>query len=150
MKKVLAVIAFFAAVATVAVAQNAEEKVQSGPAMVFEATTVDYGEIAWDSDPFRVFTFKNTGNEPLIIKNAKGSCGCTVPTYPKEPILPGETGEIKVRYDTKRVGPFTKTVTLTTNAAEEKATLIIKGKVKAKEEEPTGLPVKESNPFNNN
>lgn len=100
-----------------------------GPAMEFETTEIDYGTIAQNSDPLRVFKFTNTGDAPLVIKAAKGSCGCTVPAYPKQPILPGESATIDVRYDTKRIGEFTKTVTLTTNEADEKHVLRIKGKV---------------------
>ena len=102
---------------------------ESGPVMEFETTEIDYGTIAQNSDPLRVFKFTNTGDAPLVIKAAKGSCGCTVPAYPKQPILPGESATIDVRYDTKRVGDFQKTVTLTTNAAEEQHILRIKGKV---------------------
>lgn len=104
------------------------------PAMDFEKTTVDYGKIEQDSEPFRVFKFTNSGNEPLIISNAKGSCGCTVPTYPKAPIAPGESAEIKVRYDTKRIGKINKTVTLQTNAGVK--VLKITGEVFRKEEAP--------------
>ena len=99
--------------------------------MTFDATTMDYGTIEKGADPIRKFKFTNTGNEPLIVKAAKGSCGCTVPTYPKEPIMPGESNVIEVRYDTQRVGAFTKTVTLTTNEASDTHTLTIKGDVKA-------------------
>lgn len=97
----------------------------------FETTVIDYGTIPHKSDGVRVFTFTNSGKEPLIITSAKGSCGCTVPTYPKEPIAPGETAEIRVKYDTKRVGPFTKTVTVNSNAATPKVVLRIKGTVEA-------------------
>lgn len=127
-----------------------EKENQSGAQIMFESETVDYGVIEQGSEPFRVFTFTNTGTEPLIITQAKGSCGCTVPTYPKEPIAPGETGEIKVRYDTNRLGKFTKRVTLTTNAPEDKTMLTIKGEVLKKAEEPEGLPVNEANPFKSN
>lgn len=120
----------------------------TGPEMTFETTEVDYGEIEQDSEPLRVFHFTNTGNEPLQIKNAKGSCGCTVPTWPKEPIFPGESGTIEVRYDTKRLGKFAKRVTITTNegTGEEgnQRVLTIKGNVNKKAEEPAGLP--ESSP----
>jgi hypothetical protein len=123
MKKVLALLAF--------VAVFASAQAQSGPVMTFDVTTVDYGNIDKGSEPLRKFKFTNTGNEPLIIKTAKGSCGCTVPTYPKEPIMPGESNVIEVRYDTQRVGAFTKTVTITTNEATETRMLTIKGDVKA-------------------
>jgi hypothetical protein len=71
-------------------------------------------------DVYKRQEFKNTGNEPLIITNAKGSCGCTVPDWPKEPIAPGATGVIKVRYDTNRPGPINKSVTISTNVTTGK------------------------------
>ncbi|MEZ4948774.1 MAG: DUF1573 domain-containing protein [Saprospiraceae bacterium] len=121
----------------------------SGPMMEFEMTEIDYGTIEQGGEPLRVFKFTNTGNEPLVIKNAKGSCGCTVPTWPREPIMPGESSAIEVRYDTNRVGPFTKRVTLTTNEnGENTRVLTIKGKVNKKEEAP-GVPAKSGNSFNN-
>ena len=109
----------------------AVEKVQ-GPDMTFESTIVDFGSIENDSDPFRYAKFVNNGTEPLIIKQATGSCGCTVPTFPDKPVLPGETGEIKVRYDTKRPGPINKTVTITTNIEGKSIVLQVKGDVKPK------------------
>jgi hypothetical protein len=97
----------------------------------FESLEVNYGSIEKGADGVRVFKFTNTGTAPLIISNAQGSCGCTVPTYPKEPIMPGEKGEIRVKYDTQRVGQFTKYVTLTTNATSGTSTqLKIFGDVK--------------------
>lgn len=111
-----------------------------GPEATFVDTEIDYGTIERDSDPFRVFTFTNTGTEPLLITNARGSCGCTVPSYSKAPVAPGETSEIKVRYDTHRVGPFRKRVTLTTNAGEEPIILTIKGKVEEAPAEPEAVP----------
>ncbi len=125
-----------------------DAKIAKGAQMNFEGTTVDYGTIEQDSEPLRVFKFVNDGTEPLVISNAKGSCGCTVPKYPKEPILPGQEAEIEVRYDTKRVGNFNKTVTLTTNAvngpnADNPGNFVlkIKGKVNAVEAIPTPAPV---------
>jgi hypothetical protein len=97
----------------------------------FESLEVNYGSIEKGADGVRVFKFTNNGSAPLIISNAQGSCGCTVPTYPKEPIMPGEKGEIRVKYDTQRVGAFTKYVTLTTNATSGGSTqLKIFGDVK--------------------
>lgn len=95
----------------------------------FESKVVDYGLIENKSDGARKFVFTNNGTEPLIIKNAKGSCGCTVPTWPRDPIAPGTTAEIGVKYDTKRTGKFTKTITLTTNASKAPVILTIKGEV---------------------
>jgi hypothetical protein len=106
-----------------------------GAGMVFESETIDYGTVAANSDGQREFVFINNGNKPLIITNAQGSCGCTVPTYSKEPIAPGAKGVIGVKYDTSRAGqPFTKTVTITSNAAGSPTkTLTIKGTVLAAE-----------------
>ncbi len=126
MKQVLTILAFVLVGFYSATAQTT-----NGAIMTFDVTTVDYGTIDKGADPIRKFKFTNTGNEPLIVKAAKGSCGCTVPTYPKEPIMPGESNVIEVRYDTQRVGAFTKTVTLTTNEASDTHTLTIKGDVKA-------------------
>ncbi len=102
----------------------------NGAGMVFVSETIDYGTIAHNADGKREFVFTNNGNKPLIITNTQGSCGCTVPTSPKEPIAPGAKGIIGVKYATDRVGAFTKTVTVTSNA-EGQATkvLTIKGVV---------------------
>lgn len=106
-----------------------------GAGMVFVTETIDYGTVAANSDGKREFVFTNNGNKPLIITNATGSCGCTVPTYSKEPIAPGAKGVIGVKYDTSRAGqPFTKTVTITSNAAGTPSkVLTIKGTVLAAE-----------------
>lgn len=108
----------------------AEEKKIADATIDFESKVVDYGVLENKADGARKFIFKNNGTEPLVIKNAKGSCGCTVPTWPREPIAPGASGEIGVNYDTKRVGVFTKTITLTTNADKKPVILTIKGEVK--------------------
>ena len=106
-----------------------------GAGMVFVTETIDYGTVAYNSDGRREFVFTNNGNKPLIITNVQSTCGCTVPTYPKEPIAPGAKGVIGVKYDTSRAGQaFTKTVTLTTNAVEPSRTLTIKGNVLAAED----------------
>ena len=104
---------------------------QTGPQITFESETIDYGEVAQNSDGSRVFKFTNTGDAPLVIKNAKSSCGCTVPKKPEGSIAPGKSGEIVVRYDTKnRVGQFRKTITLTTNIkSQPMVALKIKGNV---------------------
>ena len=101
-----------------------------GAGMVFDSETIDYGTIAHNAEPNRKFEFTNNGNKPLIITNTQGSCGCTVPTTPKEPIAPGARGVIGVRYATDRVGPFTKTVTVSSNAeGMPSKVLTIKGTV---------------------
>ncbi len=95
----------------------------------FKTNVIDYGTIEKGADGVRIFEFTNTGNAPLIISNAKSTCGCTVPNWPKNPIMPGEKGEIKVKYDTKRVNPIRKTITVTSNAETPTVALKIKGLV---------------------
>ena len=111
------------------VPKNQIETKVSNAIIDFESKVVDYGTIEHNSDGKRKFIFTNNGTDPLIIKKAKGSCGCTVPTWPREPIAPGETAEIGVKYATNRVGKFTKTITLTTNASKKPTILTIKGEV---------------------
>lgn len=127
MKKALSTLCF----ALLAVfTMNAQELV-NGPEIEFEDMVYDYGTIKQHANGEGFFKFTNTGSAPLIIESAKGSCGCTVPSYPKEPIKPGESAEITVKYDTKRVGPINKSVRLTTNASEKPVVLRIKGHVEA-------------------
>lgn len=96
----------------------------------FASPSHDFGNIKQDSENRHVFTFTNTGSEPLIIENAKGSCGCTVPQYPKEPIAPGETGDIEVVYKPgKQKNQQSKTVTITANTEPRTTTLSISANV---------------------
>ena len=97
----------------------------------FKTDTVDYGEIAKGSDGVRVFEFTNTGNAPLVISKVSSSCGCTIPKKPEAPIAPGATGEIQVKYDTNRVGPIRKAITVISNADTPTVILKIKGEVMA-------------------
>ena len=97
----------------------------------FKSETIDYGEIDKGSDGVRVFEFTNTGDAPLVISDVRSSCGCTIPKKPDVPILPGATGEIQVKYDTKRVGPIRKAITVSSNADTPTKILKIKGTVKA-------------------
>ena len=143
MKKIIALAMLVVLGVTTSNAQETSKKLKAtntkvaaakvnGAGMVFVTETIDYGTVAYNSDGRREFVFTNNGNKPLIITNAQGSCGCTVPTYPKEPIAPGAKGVIGVKYDTSRAGQaFTKTVTLTTNAVVPSKTLTIKGNVSA-------------------
>lgn len=110
-----------------------------GAGMVFEQETIDYGTIAHNADGKREFVFTNNGNKPLIISATQGSCGCTVPTTPKDPIAPGAKGVIGVKYATDRVGAFTKTVTITSNAEGMPSKVVtIKGTVLG--DEPAAAP----------
>lgn len=104
----------------------AQEKVAK---IEFKTDTIDYGTIEKGADGVRIFEFTNTGNAPLIISDAKSTCGCTVPKKPDGPIMPGQTGEISVKYDTNRVNPIRKTITVTSNADTPTVALKIKGEV---------------------
>lgn len=132
-----------------------ESSSENGPEITFEKTTHQFGKIPFNGNGTYEFLFKNTGNEPLILSQPKSSCGCTVPEWPKKPILPGETDVIKVTYkNTNRPGSFSKYVTIFSNSKVNKEVkLYIKGTVLS---EPTeALPTKDdfmnnASPLNNN
>ncbi|WP_341902830.1 DUF1573 domain-containing protein [Fluviicola taffensis] len=108
----------------------AQPEVLNGPQIEFEKDSHDYGTIENGANGDCVFIFKNTGNAPLILGNVKGSCSCTVPSWPTEPILPGKTGEITVHYNTSNAGSINKSVTITSNAVNEGVKVVrIKGNV---------------------
>jgi hypothetical protein len=120
--RLIATLLFLASTTSFALAQTS--------AMIkFEKEVHDYGTISQGADGGTEFVFTNTGKEPLVITNATGSCGCTVPEWPKEPLAPGKKASIKVMYDTKRIGNFQKTVTVTSNGSAEPVVLTIKGLV---------------------
>ena len=110
---------------------------QTGPKIEFKEETINYGEVEKGKDDgIRIFEFTNSGDEPLLIKNAKSSCGCTVPEWPKEPIAPGGKGQIKVQYN-MNPGPISKTITVESNAVNKENGMValrIKGTVLVKEE----------------
>ena len=110
---------------------------QTGPKIEFKEETINYGEVEKGKDDgIRVFEFTNTGDQPLIITNAKSSCGCTVPEWSKEPIAPGGKGQIKVQYN-MNPGPISKTITIESNAVNKPNGMVplrIKGTVIVKEE----------------
>jgi len=92
---------------------------QKGPQIEFKTETIDYGKVKKSEDNgIRVFEFTNIGDEPLVINEAKSSCGCTVPEKPKEPIMPGKTGEIQVKYN-MNPGMINKAVTVESNAVNK-------------------------------
>jgi hypothetical protein len=114
---------------------------KTGPEITFEETTIDYGKIEEKSDGARTFVFRNTGNEPLIIERAQPTCGCTVPEWTREPIMPGKEGRIQVTYDTKRIGHFNKSIKIYSNASNSDAqgviTLRIRGEIEKIPDTPT-------------
>jgi hypothetical protein len=140
MKKVILSIGLFVCVA---IGANAQETATpnpvnpNAPKFKFETEVIDYGTIEHNSNGDREFKFTNVGKEPLIISSAVGSCGCTVPTPPKDPVKPGATATIKVHYATDRIGAFEKSITITSNADTPSKVIKIKGVVKP---DPTPAP----------
>lgn len=115
-------------------AQDAKNN-KNAPVFKFNDLTHDFGTLPEGPQAVHMFEFTNTGKEPLIIQSVTASCGCTTPEWPKQPILPGKKGKIKVMYNTQgRVGPFTKEVYILSNAqnpdGKERFELTIKGTVK--------------------
>jgi hypothetical protein len=133
MKKMLVTSAFMLVFGAASMAQTADVKAaepKSGAAMKFEKEEYNFGTIKSGDKVEYAFEFVNTGKEPLIISQASGSCGCTVPEYPKNPIAKGEKGVIKVTFNsTGKVGLQDKTVTITSNAPDSPKILHIKGTV---------------------
>ncbi len=111
--------------------EEAQKNNPNAPIITFDKTTHDYGTIEQNGDGNCEFKFTNDGKEPLILSNVRSSCGCTVPEWPRQPILPGKSDVIKVHYDTKRVGMISKTITVYSNAKEPTIVLHIKGNVQA-------------------
>jgi hypothetical protein len=103
----------------------------NAPEITFDKLVHDYGTVQFGGDGVCVFKFTNTGKEPLILQQPQSSCGCTVPTWPKEPVLPGNSSEIQVTYNTKKAGPINKTVTIRSNAKNSTVVLRITGKVES-------------------
>ena len=128
MKKVIYLLCITLLMAGAAKAQ--EEKVQMGAEIKFEKIVHDYGDVPYNGNGECEFRFTNTGTEPLLVHKPKSSCGCTIPSWPNEPILPGESDVIKVTYRTDRPGNINRTVTVTSNAVNNaNVVLRIKGRV---------------------
>ena len=152
----------FLAYAAITFAQVTNQPVTAPPAeqatpvnpnaaeITFDKTVHDYGTVFQGADGTCEFKFTNTGKEPLILSKPQSSCGCTVPTWPQEPILPGKSDVIKVTYNTQNMGPINKTVTVTSNAKTNRVVLSIKGTVIAKPAEtvPTKTNDQSSTPTN--
>ena len=121
----------FLAIATTMGAYAQTAPASHGPMISFDKEVHDYDTIPQGGDGSCEFVLTNTGDEPLIISNFQSSCGCLVPYYAKEPVFPGKTTLLKVRYDTNRVGPFRKSLTLTTNAVDRPVVVLkVKGVVR--------------------
>ena len=105
--------------------------ISTDPSIFIASDVVEYGVVNKGGDGVRTFSVVNKGAQPLLLTNCSGSCGCTVPTCPREPILPGKSADISVKYDTNRVGPISKTVTIMSNDPKNPTkTVSIRGEVK--------------------
>lgn len=148
MKKSILLVVLLAAFSFTSCKDNAAEKVNldnvadaasrdatagNFPKMEFTEAVHDFGNIVQGTPVEHKFTFKNTGNAPLVIVDAKSSCGCTVPEFTKEPVAPGATGELLVKFNGSGKNQVSKTVTVTANTAAGKETLSIKAFVEAKD-----------------
>lgn len=117
----------------VVAAEQRDENMDAYPVMSFDEKEFDFGEIVQGTHVDHMFTFTNTGNAPLVITNARSSCGCTVPEYTREPVAPGEKGELLVKFDGSGRGTVNKTITLSTNTEGVNETLRIKANVSPKQ-----------------
>lgn len=141
MKKIFFSLLFVTGLALVSFAQP---EVVSGPAITLDKDVHDYGDVPFGGNGECQFKVTNTGTEPLVLAQCQGSCGCTVPKCDPNPILPGESSIITVKYDTKRPGPISKTVTISSNAVNAPQKIVsIKGNIGPDPAAtPAGVPVK--------
>jgi len=153
MKKV---ILSFAIAIGIAISANAQAQLVTGPNITIDKEVHDYGTIPFGGNGTCEFKVTNSGTDPLILSKCKGSCGCTVPTCDTTPILPGASSLIQVKYDTKRSGQITKSITIYSNDPDDSVKLVhIKGNVEADPNAtapgtPGGAPVKEQGGAPNN
>ena len=135
------------------IAQNVEQETANpnAPVLSFDKLEHDYGTIYQNADGNAYFVYSNTGKEPLIFSRVKSSCGCTTPKWSRQPLMPGQSDTLKVRYDTKRLGSFHKSITISSNASVPRMILQVRGKVIA--EPSVTMPTKnidsEMSPVNN-
>ncbi len=121
MKKIFSLFVAFFVLVAVSYAQKGVLK--------FAKETHDFGKVEQGKPVTHVFEFKNTGTDPVVINDAQASCGCTKPSFSREPVLPGKTGTVSATYNAAAAGQFTKTVTVTSNAESGSITLYLKGEV---------------------
>jgi hypothetical protein len=143
MKKIVLVISILAFIHVTLFAQEAKPENKNAPILTFDKKLIDkagnfvwdYGTIYKDANGDSYFAFKNTGKEPLVLSEVRSSCGCTVPKWPREPILPGKSDTIKVKYSTNRLGVINKSITVNSNAVNNPVILRIAGNVIEKPQE---------------
>lgn len=134
MKKILLTLVALFTVAAL-YAQEQTEK-QNGPVMTFEKDTHDFGDINQGDKVKHTFTFENTGNEPLIITNVQVTCGCTATEWPRDPIAPGQTGDITIQFNsTGKIGRQNKVITIVSNAVNRQNRVTIATNILPKDED---------------
>lgn len=126
MKTIFSLFVAFFVLATVSYAQKG--------VMKFAKETHDFGKIEQGKPVTHVFEFKNTGTDPVVINDAQASCGCTKPSWTREPIMPGKTGTVSATFNAAAAGQFTKSVTVTSNAEAGQTVLYLKGEVATQKE----------------
>ena len=148
MKKIfsITVLMLFALTMSAQEAPAEKNKKVKEPEITFETLVHDYGQIYQNDNGECEFQFKNTGKADLILTNCRSSCGCTVPDWPREPIAPGKKGSIKVKYNTGRLGVINKSITVESNATNNRVILNIKGNVNARPAE--SVPENNASPLN--
>lgn len=149
MKKILSIaILMIFALSVSAQDANTPEKPKKvkEPEITFETLVHDYGQIYQNDNGECEFHFKNTGKADLILTNCRSSCGCTVPDWPRDPIAPGKKAVIKVKYNTGRLGIINKSITVESNATNNRVVLNIKGNVNARPAE--AAPENSATPLN--
>jgi hypothetical protein len=142
MKKILLSLTLVVTFGWNAISQEAADQPENpnAPVISFDKTEHDYGTFYQNGDGETFFVYTNEGKEPLILSRVKSSCGCTIPKWSRQPLLPGQSDTIKVKYDTKRLGSFHKSITITSNAKTPTVVLKIKGKILPEPAE--GMPTK--------
>lgn len=127
MKKMLSGIICFLFISVGAIAQQSSRA--GGDSVIFDKLVHDYGTISQGANGYCEFTFTNNGKTPLLLTSVNASCGCTAPEWTKEPILPGEKGVIKVKYNTNLLGGFNKAITVSSNAINSPVVLRVRGTI---------------------
>jgi len=131
MKRIISALLFIAVLSFVADAQEKTLDPSKGSIITFEESSYDFGDIKQGDVVEYTFNFENSGNKPLILANVKTTCGCTAPTWPKEPVMPGESGEILVRFNSRgKIGVQNKTITVYSNAQNSPEKIRISTNVK--------------------
>jgi len=135
MKRLLLTVVLLGSLFVTAMSQSAPIKIEAGgapghmPTFEWKETTHNFGKIEQGNPVNYNFIFENKGKSPLIISNVKGSCGCTITEYTKQPILPGKTGVVTAIFDAATPGAFNKSIRVTANVEGGSETLFIKGEV---------------------